>query len=247
MSSSESEHRPVALVTGAARRIGRAIALFLAGRGYDVAIHCQRSRSEAAEVAERVALLGSKAAIVSADLSNFAEVERLIPSAVAGLGPLTLLVNNASEFRSDSLLDASPSTWAAHMDVNLKAPVFLTQSFARQLPEGANGNVVNIIDQRVLRLTPDFFSYSVSKVGLWAATRTAAQALAPRIRVNAIGPGPVLRSVHQSDADFAAEMASTLLKRGAAPEEIAAAVGFILDAPAMTGQIIALDSGQHLS
>lgn len=239
--------RPAALVTGAARRIGRAIALHLAGRGYNVAIHCHRSHSEAAEVVEGVQALGGRAVIIGADLSKSCEVQQLIPEAVAQIGPLTLLVNNASEFHNDTLLDANDASWAAHMDVNLKAPVFLTQAFVRQLPDGAMGNVVNVIDQRVLRLMPDFFTYSVSKAGLWAATRTMAQALAPRVRVNAIGPGPVLRSVHQSDEDFAAEKAATLLKRGAAPEEIAAAVGFILDAPAMTGQIIALDSGQHLS
>ena len=245
--SDQAQARPVALVTGAARRIGRAIALYLAERGYDVAIHCQRSQAEAVEVTAAVRALGGQAAMIAADLSNFDEVQRLIPAAVAQLGPLTLLVNNASEFHSDTLLDACEETWASHMDVNLKAPVFLTQVFARQLPEGATGNAVNIIDQRVLRLTPDYFTYSISKAGLWAATRTMAQALAPRIRVNAIGPGPVLRSVHQSVEDFDAETAATLLKRGAAPEEIAAAVGFILDAPALTGQIIALDSGQHLS
>src|SRR5262249_52370142 len=149
------------------------------------------------------------------------EVARVVPEAVAQIGPLSLLVNNASEFHTDTVLDASEAVWAAHMNVNLKAPVFLAQAFARQLPDGATGNVINIIDQRVLRLRPDFFTYSIAKAGLWAATQTMAQALAPRIRVNAIGPGPVLRSIYQSEDDFAAETGATLLKRGAAPDEIA--------------------------
>lgn len=241
-----SQRRPAALVTGAARRIGRAIALDLVRRGYDVAIHCQRSRAEAEEVARLARAAGGSAEVVCADLSNGADVSRLVPEAMKLCGPLSVLVNNASEFHVDTVLDVDDTVWASHMDVNLKAPVFLTQAFARQLPEGAGGNVINIIDQRVLRPRADYFSYSISKAGLWAATQTMAQALAPRIRVNAIGPGPVLRSVHQSEDDFAAETEATLLKRGVAPEEIAAAVGFILDAPAMTGQIIALDSGQYL-
>jgi len=239
--------QPVALVTGAARRIGRAIALALATRGYDVAIHYQSSRAEALAVVAEIEGLGRRGAALQADLSRHEDVDRLLPQVANVLGTPTVLINNASEFQDDSLTSTTLASWSAHLDVNLRAPVFLSQAFAEHLPADAPGVIVNILDQRVLRLTPDFFSYTVSKAGLWAATRTMAQALAPRIRVNAIGPGPILRSVHQSDADFAAECAATLLQRGSSPHEIAAAVCFILDAPSMTGQLIALDGGQHLT
>ena len=239
--------RPTALVTGAARRIGRAIAISLAARGYDVAVHYQASHDEALKVAAEIEALGGRAIAVHADLAKLADVDALVPAVTRALGHPSCLVNNASVFRHDTFQSTGADTWPVHFDVNLRAPVFLAQALARNLPDGMPGNVVNIVDQRVLRLTPDFFSYTLSKAGLWAATQTMAQALAPRVRVNAIAPGPTLRSVHQSDADFSAERAATLLQRGPSPEEIAAAVGFILDAPALTGQMIALDGGQHLS
>lgn len=239
--------RPTALVTGAARRIGRAIATLLARRGYDVAIHYQASRGDALEAVGEVEALGARSMAFSADLAKFEDLEALIPAITHVLGHPSCLVNNASVFRHDTITTTIPDTWSAHLDVNLRAPVFLAQAMARNLPIGIDGNVINIIDQRILRLTPDFFSYTLSKAGLWVATQTMAQAFAPRIRVNAIAPGPTLRSVHQSDAEFAAECAATLLKRGSNPQEIAAAVGFILDAPALTGQLIALDGGQHLA
>ena len=165
----------------------------------------------------------------------------------AALGPPSCLINNASEFLLDTAQSTDEATWDTHLDINLKAPVFLAQAMVHHLPEGAEGNIINIIDQRVWKLTPDFFSYTISKAGLWTATQTLAQGLAPRIRVNAIGPGPVLRSVHQTDADFEAEKSSTPLKSGPSPEAIAAAVRFILATPSMTGQMIALDGGQHLT
>jgi NAD(P)-dependent dehydrogenase (short-subunit alcohol dehydrogenase family) len=161
-------------------------------------------------------------------------------------GPLSCLINNASEFDVDTVETLTPEGWDAHLDVNLRAPVFLAQALAHNLPAGMPANVINIIDQRVWRLTPDFFSYTISKAGLWTATRTLAQALAPRVRVNAIGPGPVLKSVHQTDGEFAAEARATPLGRGPSPEEIAAAVRFILASPSLTGQMICLDGGQHL-
>lgn len=163
------------------------------------------------------------------------------------LGPPTCLINNASEFLLDRIETMDEALWDRHLDVNLKAPVFLAQAMVRHLPGDVHGNIINIIDQRVWKLTPEFFSYTISKAGLWTATQTLAQSLAPRIRVNAIGPGPVLRSVHQSDAAFDAEKQSTLLKTGPSTAEIAAAVRFILATPSMTGQMIALDSGQHLT
>jgi NAD(P)-dependent dehydrogenase (short-subunit alcohol dehydrogenase family) len=239
--------RATALITGAARRIGRAIALDLAAAGWCVAIHYRRSKDEADALADEIRAKGGEAAAIAADLSKPEDVKNLVPRCRDALGPPVCLVNNASEFLVDTITTATMEAWDGHLDINLRAPVFLAQSLFLHLPEGAQGNVINIIDQRVWNLTPDFFSYTISKAGLWTATRTLAQALAPRVRVNAIGPGPVLKSIHQSDAEFAVEVQSTLLKRGPTPLEIAAAVRFILDAPAMTGQMIALDGGQHLT
>jgi NAD(P)-dependent dehydrogenase (short-subunit alcohol dehydrogenase family) len=239
--------RPVVLITGAARRIGRAIALDLAGRGFDVAIHYRNSRDAAESAVEEMRKLGARAVALTGDLERPEHVQRLVPDCCAALGAPAVLVNNASEFQPDSVGSTTLASWNAHLDINLRAPVFLAQDLVRHLPDGAEGNIINIIDQRVWKLTPEFFSYTLSKAGLWTATRTLAQALAPRVRVNAIGPGPVLKSIHQTDADFAAEVASTLLHRGPSTAEIAAAVRFILDAPAMTGQMIALDGGQHLT
>jgi NAD(P)-dependent dehydrogenase (short-subunit alcohol dehydrogenase family) len=242
-------HSPAktALITGAARRIGRAIALDLAQRGWRVAVHYRRSVHEAQALVSEIKAAGGAAAALPADLAKPEDIERLVPLCCEVLGAPTCLVNNASEFLVDTVATVTAENWDTHLDINLKAPVFLARALYLHLPEGEIGNVINIIDQRVWRLTPDFFSYTISKAGLWTATRTLAQALAPRVRVNAIGPGPVLKSIHQTENDFAAEVRSTLLKRGPSPTEIAAAVSFILDAPAMTGQMIALDGGQHLT
>jgi NAD(P)-dependent dehydrogenase (short-subunit alcohol dehydrogenase family) len=245
---SKTQNEPkVALITGAARRIGRAIALDLAHDGWRVAIHYRRSRDDAEALVRDIKNAGGNAAAIAGDLAKPEDVARLVPRCSEVLGAPTCLVNNASEFLADTVTTVTMDAWDTHLDINLKAPVFLAQSLHLHLPAGANGNVINIIDQRVWKLTPDFFSYTISKAGLWTATRTLAQALAPRVRVNAIGPGPVLKNVHQSEGDFAAEVRSTLLKRGPTPAEIAAAVRFILEAPAMTGQMIALDGGQHLT
>ncbi len=196
---------------------------------------------------EQIAKAGGRAVAVSAELTRDDEVLTLVERSSKALGgPLTCLINNASSFEQDELLSLTAASWDLHMAVNLKAPVLLAQAFALQLPDGAVGNIVNIIDQRVWRLSPDFFSYTLAKSALWTATRTMAQALAPRIRVNAIGPGPVLQSIHQSPADFALEAAATPLARGTAPAEISTALRFLLAAPALTGQMIALDGGQHL-
>lgn len=237
-----------ALITGASRRIGRAIALALAQDGWRIGVHYRRSKADADALVAAIAEQGGQAAAIQADLGKIDEIKALIPACRDLLGAPCCLVNNASEFHPDTVASTTPESWHLHLDINLKAPVFLAQALAEGLPAGApEGNVINIIDQRVWKPTPDFFSYTVSKAGLWAATRTLAQALAPRIRVNAIGPGPVLQSVHQTEADFAHEIAGTLLRRGPTAGEIAAAVRFILAAPAMTGQMIALDAGQHLS
>lgn len=235
------------LITGAARRIGRAIAEDLAGHGWRVGIHYRNSRDEAEQMVNRIRSQGGHAVALHGDLANAEDVDALVPACAATLGPPCCLINNASEFRHDTLETLTRDAWHTHLDINLKAPVFLAQAMARHLPAGCEGNVINIIDQRVWNLKPDFFSYTISKAGLWTATRTLAQALAPRIRVNAIAPGPVLRSIHQTEVDFAAECASTLMGRGPSPGEIADAVRFIIGARAMTGQMIALDGGQHLT
>jgi len=242
-----SDPPPTALITGAARRIGRTVALDLAQAGWAVAIHYRRSSAEAEALAAEIEAHGGRARTFQADLASRDAIEQLVVNVGRELGPLTTLINNASEFLPDSIGNLDETTWDLHLCVNLKAPVFLSEAMAKQLPADTEGNIINIIDQRVWNLTPEFFSYTISKAGLWTATRTLAQALAPRIRVNAIGPGPVLRSVHQTDDDFEREKQSTLLKRGPSAKEIAAAVRFILATPSLTGQMIALDGGQHLT
>lgn len=233
-----------ALVTGAGRRIGAVVAAELARAGFDVAVHYGRSAEDAQRTAEAVEAFGRRAVILKADLASEAEVLDLVPRAVAALGPLELLVNNASVFLEDHWDGEARTVWDAHMEVNLRAPVTLARAFAGEVKGPAS--IVNIIDQRVLKPTPEFFSYSISKAALWFATRTLAQALAPRIRVNAVGPGPTLASIHQTPEDFAAEAAGVLLQRRSTPEEIAKAVLYLVDAPSVTGQMIAVDAGQHL-
>jgi len=238
-----------ALVTGGGKRIGRAICLELARAGFDVAIH-HRSDADAAEsVADEVRALGRRAATVRADLTREAEVRALVPAAVAALGPLSVLVNNASVFEDDRVGglagETGRDTWDRHLETNLRAPIVLAETFAAQAPDGAA--IVNLLDQRVLKPDPRFFSYALSRNALWWATRTLAQALAPRIRVNGVGPGPTLPSIHQTDADFAAEAAATPLERPGSPEAVASAVRWLVDADLVTGQMIAVDGGQHLA
>lgn len=236
-----------ALITGAARRIGRAIALDLAAHGWRIGIHYRNSRAEALQLADEITASGGTAAALAADLTDSQQADALIARCAEALGPPSCLINNASEFSLDTITTLTSASWDTHLDTNLKAPVFLARALYMALPEGAQGNVINIVDQRAWRPTPDFFSYTISKAGLWTATQTLAQAMAPRVRVNAIGPGPVLKSVHQTDEDFEAEKNDTLLRRGPALAEIAAAVRFILATPSMTGQMIAPDGGQHLT
>lgn len=238
---------PTVLITGAGRRLGRALALDLAARGWGIGLHCHASRAETERLAEEIHGRGGTAAVLAADLRAAGDVERLIPNCVAALGPPSCLINNAAMFVYDEIATLDPGVWDAQLAVNLRAPALLAKAFAAHLPEGVAGNIINMIDQRVWKPTPHYFSYATSKAGLWSMTRTLAQALAPRIRVNAIGPGPALPSAHQTEAEFRAQCEATLLRRGTTPQEIAAAVRFILDAPAMTGQMIALDGGQHLA
>jgi NAD(P)-dependent dehydrogenase (short-subunit alcohol dehydrogenase family) len=235
-----------ALVTGGAKRIGRAIALALADAGFSVAIHYNGSRAEADETAKLVEQGGGRTIVLQADLSREAAVERLVPNAMEALGPLGVLVNNASRFERDAWDDASRDSWDAHIEANLRAPFVLMQAFAKALPGDARGAVINMLDERVWSLTPHFVSYTVSKAALWTLTQTMALALAPRIRVNGIGPGPAVPSPRQTPAQFARQSASVPLGHGTSPEEIGAAAIAILSMPAMTGQMIALDGGQHL-
>lgn len=238
--------RGAALVTGAGRRIGQALALEAARAGYDVAVHHRGPADEAEETANAVRALGRRAAPVRADLSSEDETRGLIGQATAALGPVTLLVNSASAFEDDRVGGLSRDSWDLHLETNLRAPIVLAETFAAALPEDAPGLVVNIVDQRVLRPNPQFFSYSLAKAGLWWATQTLAQALAPRVRVNAIGPGPTLPSVHQAPGEFEAEAAGVLLQRRATPDEVAAALRYLIEATSVTGQMIAVDGGQHL-
>ncbi|HEX3973861.1 MAG TPA: SDR family oxidoreductase [Stellaceae bacterium] len=235
-----------ALVTGAAKRLGRATALALADDGYDVAVHYGSSKADADAVVAEIGAKGRRAVALAADLSHESETKTLISIATKSLGPLTCLVNNASLFERDEALTVTRESWDAHFETNLRAPFVLMQEFARQLPAEANGAIVNILDERVWNLTPHFVSYTLTKSGLWTLTQVMAMALAPRVRVNGIGPGPTLPSPRQSEEQFAKQQASVPLQRGATPEEIAAAVRFILASSAMTGQMIALDGGQHL-
>lgn len=245
-----------ALVTGAGKRLGRAMALYLAQRGHDVAVHSASSRDEAEALAAEIRAMGRRAQAFKADLLVEAETAALIPAATAALGPLTVLVNNASIFEYDRIETSTRQSWDRHIESNLRAPYVLTQAFARQCPPAtmdqndeplAQGLVVNMIDQRILKLTPEFSSYTIAKMGLWALTRTAAQGLAPHVRVNAIGPGPTLQGVRQSAEHFQRQRASTVLGRGVNCSDITAALGFFLDSPGVTGQFLAIDGGQHLA
>ncbi|MGP3698372.1 SDR family oxidoreductase [Rhodobacter sp. NSM] len=256
MSLPEGQGLMRALVTGAGRRLGREIALWLARRGYDVAVHYASSEEAAQDVVREIRALGRQAEALRADLLVEAETEALVPRAVEALGgPLDLLVNNASIFEHDTIAGATRESWDRHMGSNLRAPFVLIQRFAAQAPgpevdergePRARALAVNIIDQRVLHPAPDFATYTLSKAGLWTLTRLAAQEYGPRLRVNGIGPGPTLQGAHQSVEDFAEERAGTVLGRGASPADITAALGFLLDAPAVTGQMICVDGGQHL-
>ena len=235
-----------ALVTGGAQRLGRAIALALARAGHPVAIHCRDSREAADQLAAEIQAAGGRAAVVTADLGREEQTAGLVAAASAAVGPLSVLVNNASTFERDEWDTADRASWDAHLEPNLRAPFVLIQAFAAALPPGAEGNVINLLDQRVWSLTPHFVSYTLSKAGLWALTRTMALALAPRIRVNAVGPGPALPSPRQTAEQFDRQCASTPLGRGTSPDEVGQAVLAILALRSMTGQMMALDGGQHL-
>ena len=239
--------RGAALITGAGRRIGRALALAMAKAGYDIAIHHLHSEDDARSLAAEIAALGRRAEPLKADLANDAQAHGLVAEARKVLGPVTLLINNASIFEDDRIETFDSQTWRRHMEINLHAPLTLSQAFAADLPQDRSGLIINLLDQRVWNPNPQFFSYSLSKAALWSATRTLAQALAPRIRVNGIGPGPTLPSIHQTADAFQAEAANVPLRHRADPSEIVAAALYLIDAPSVTGQMIAVDGGQHLA
>jgi NAD(P)-dependent dehydrogenase (short-subunit alcohol dehydrogenase family) len=246
-----------ALITGAGRRLGRAMALYLAGRGHDIAVHYSSSEAAANSLVAEIIAMGRHAVAVQADLLDEAQTEALIPRATAALGgALTVLVNNASIFEHDTVASATRTSWDRHIGSNLRAPFQLTQAFAAQaLPAAIDENgealapslIINMVDQRVRKLTPEFMTYALAKMGLWALTQTTAQALAPAIRVNAIGPGPTMQGARQSVQHFAGQRASTILKRGANPDDVTAALGYFLDASSVTGQLLCVDGGQHLA
>ena len=246
-----------ALVTGGAKRLGREMALYLAARGYDVAVHYASSQAAADAVVDEIRALGCKAQALPADLLIEAEMQGLLPAASKALGgPVTCLINNASIFEYDNVETATRNSWDRHMESNLRAPFVLTQAFAAQLPKAqmdannepiAQGLIINMIDQRVRKLTPEFASYTIAKMGLWALTQTTAQGLAPHVRVNAIGPGPTLQGARQSLEHFQKQRKNTVLTRGANPSDITAALGYFIDSPAVTGQLLCVDGGQHLA
>lgn len=239
--------RPTALVTGGAKRIGAAIVRDLAENGFAVAVHHNGSGDEAEELVGSIVSGGGQAQSFEADLTNTASVTGLIEAANAAMGPIDLLVNNASIFTFDTLETFEEADWDNHFTIHLKAPAMLTRALASQLPEDRSGLVVNIIDQRVWRLTPRYFSYTLSKSALWTATQTMAQSLAPGIRVNAIGPGPTMANQRQSESDFAAQTKAVPLQRGPGLEEFGATIRWLWETPSVTGQMIALDGGQHLA
>jgi NAD(P)-dependent dehydrogenase (short-subunit alcohol dehydrogenase family) len=238
---------PTALVTGGSKRIGAALAADLAAHGFAVAIHCNGSRTEADALAQTIKSAGGEAAVFEADLTIQSQVRRLLPAVSAKLGLVSLLVNNASVFDEDAADALDEAVFDRHFNLHVKAPSFLAQDFAAQLPDGAEGLIVNIIDERVWKMTPRFYSYTLSKAALWAATRTMAQTFAPNIRVNAIGPGPTLPNARQTEADFQRQSAGLLLGKGPDLAEFGATIRYLWEAKSVTGQMIALDGGQHLA
>jgi NAD(P)-dependent dehydrogenase (short-subunit alcohol dehydrogenase family) len=245
--SASLAQNPVALVTGANDRIGACLAKTLASSGYAVIVHYRSDPEGANRVKSEIIAAGGRAEVLQANLADRAQRSEVIAKAGEPFGPLTLLINNASIFERDSIFDVSEELWDKHFVIHAEVPVFLSRDFATQLPEGASGNIINILDERVLHPTPGYFSYYLSKAVLWTATQTMAQSLAPAIRVNAIGPGPVLPNSRQTQAEFEESLLRLPLHTSAGPQEIAEGVLAILSMRSYTGQMLALDGGEHLS
>jgi NAD(P)-dependent dehydrogenase (short-subunit alcohol dehydrogenase family) len=236
-----------ALVTGGAQRIGRAIVLALARAGYAVAVHARHSRTEAEALCNKIVAEGRRAATVFGDLADHEVVAGLVSKASGQVGRLTLLVNNANEFAYDDVARLDQAEFDRQFAVGLRAPLFLAKAFAAQAPADGTASIVNLLDQRVYRQMPLFFSYGLAKSALFAATGMLAQALAPNVRVNAVAPGPTLPSEQQTADDFVRQQSALPLKRGPDPQDVAEAVLYLARARSVTGETIAVDGGQHLS
>jgi NAD(P)-dependent dehydrogenase (short-subunit alcohol dehydrogenase family) len=243
MAAPHPSPKPSVLVTGGSKRVGAQICRYLAELGWRVIIHHHNSADDADALAVEI----GGASVLTADLSDPHQATQLVDEAFACAPGLKAIINNAAIFQQDEWHNFSVNLWQNHMAVNALAPTAMACRFAQRLPRQSTGSVVNIIDQRVWRLNPEFLSYTASKATLWSTTQMLAQALAPRVRVNAVGPGPTLQSVHQDSRVFEAEAQLTPLQHAVSPSEIAEAVAYLLHAKSVTGQMIAVDSGQHLA
>ena len=234
------------LITGGAKRIGAEIAKLLVNNDYNVVIHFNKSKKEAINLCDELNKKKKVAYYVQGDLLKEKEAKTIFLKANKKISPITGLINNASTFKYDNLKSVNEYSWHYHMTPNLKSPIILSKYFLRQLPNKTKGDIINILDQRVLNLTPHFFSYTISKAALWAATQTMALELAPLVKVNAIGPGPTIKSKFQSEKEFIKQCKNMPLQVGSSPKEIGKAVLFLLSVKSITGQLISLDGGQHL-
>ena len=235
------------LITGAATRVGKAIALHFAERGWNIALHYFRSSSKAQKLKKIIEQNRVKVVLIKADLKNSKQVEKIMPQAKRKLGTIDCLVNNAALFEKDDISNFTIKSWNDHLNINLLAPTILTKQFAKQVPKKTISNIVNIIDQRIFNLTPFFMSYTISKSGLQTLTKTMAMRLGPNIKVNGIAPGPIIKSKRQTDKHFRNQVKSTLLKKSVRLDDICDAVEFLINNNSITGQIITVDSGQNLS
>ena len=235
------------LITGAATRVGKAIALHFAEKGWNIALHYFRSSSKAKELKKIIEQNWVKVALIKADLKNSKQVEKIVPLAKKKLGAIDCLINNAALFEKDDISNFTTKSWNDHFNINLLAPTILTKQFAKQASKKTVSNIINIIDQRIFNLTPFFMSYTISKSGLQTLTKTMAMRLGPNIKVNAIAPGPTIKSKRQTDRHFRNQVKSTLLKKSVRLEDICDTVEFLINNNSITGQIVTVDSGQNLS
>ena len=237
----------ILLITGAATRVGKAIALHFAERGWNIALHYFRSSGKAKELKKIIEQHWVKVALIKADLKNPKQTEKIIPFAKKKLGTIDCLINNAALFEKDDIANFTTKSWNDHLNINLLAPAILTKQFAKQASKKTVSNIINIIDQRIFNLTPFFMSYTVSKSGLQTLTKTMAMRLGPNIKVNGIAPGPTIKSKRQTDRHFRNQVKSTLLKKSVHLDDICNAIELLIENNSITGQIIAVDSGQNLS